>query len=63
MCSSDLYIEKTVHKIGRDNNVTVATSDGLEQIIIFGQGAIRMSAMNLLEDVEVVNRQIREHIE
>ena len=61
--TADQYIEKTVHKIGRDNNVTVATSDGLEQIIIFGQGAIRMSAMNLLEDVEVVNRQIREHIE
>ena len=61
--TADQYIEKTVHKIGRDNNVTVATSDGLEQIIIFGQGAIRMSAMNLLEDVEAVNRQIREHIE
>lgn len=61
--TADQYIEKTVHKIGKNHNVTVATSDALEQIIIFGQGAIRMSAMNLFEDVEAVNRQIRECIE
>ncbi|MBE5936930.1 MAG: GTP-binding protein [Lachnospiraceae bacterium] len=60
--TADQYIEKTVHKIGKEHNVTVATSDALEQIIIFGQGAIRMSAMNLLEDVKMVEKQIREHI-
>ena len=37
--TADQYIERTVHKIGRKHNVTVATSDGLEQIIIMGQGA------------------------
>lgn len=36
--TADQYIEKTVHKIGRQHQVTVATSDGLEQIIIMGQG-------------------------
>ncbi len=60
--TADQYIEKTVHKIGRKHNVTVATSDALEQVIIFGQGAVRMSANGLKDDVELVNREIREHI-
>ena len=42
--TADQYIEKTVHKIGRQYQVTVATSDGLEQVIIMGQGAHRISA-------------------
>lgn len=37
--TADQYIEKTVHRIGRQYQVTVATSDGLEQVIIMGQGA------------------------
>lgn len=36
--TADQYIEKTVHKLGREHSVTVATSDGLEQMIILGQG-------------------------
>ena len=36
--TADQYIEKTVHKIGRQYQVTVATSDRLEQVIILGQG-------------------------
>ena len=35
--TADQYIEKTVHRIGRQYQVTVATSDGLEQVIIMGQ--------------------------
>lgn len=58
--TADQYIEKTVHKLGRQNQVTVATSDGLEQIIIMGQGAQRLSAKGLKEEVEEVNRQIRQ---
>lgn len=57
--TADQYIEKTVHEIGRKYNVTVATSDGLEQVIILGQGAQRMSAQGLLEDVEMMNQEIR----
>ena len=61
--TADQYIEKTVHEIGRKYNVTVATSDGLEQVIILGQGAQRMSAQGLQEDVEMMNQEIRrEHL-
>jgi predicted RNA-binding protein with PIN domain len=57
--TADQFIEKTVHRIGRSSQVTVATSDGLEQVIIMGQGAVRMSAADLKEEIEQVNQQIR----
>lgn len=60
--TADQYIEKAVHKLGGNNNVTVATSDALEQIIIFGQGAVRMSAAGLLAEVRAVEEEIRENI-
>lgn len=50
--TADQYIEKTVHRIGRQYQVTVATSDGLEQVIIMGQGAHRISAMGLKKEIE-----------
>ena len=55
--TADQYIEKTVHKIGRKYQVTVATSDALEQVIIWGQGAVRMSAQELRREVENHTRQ------
>lgn len=58
--TADQYIEKTVHRIGRQHQVTVATSDGLEQIIIMGQGANRISARGLQEEIEGAKRQIRQ---
>lgn len=51
--TADQYIEKTVHKLGREHQVTVATSDHLEQVIILGQGASRISAKGLKEEIEV----------
>ena len=60
--TADQYIEKTVHKIGRESAVTVATSDSLEQIIIMGQGAVRMSADGLLHEIKTTEKQIREDI-
>ena len=54
--TADQYIEKTVHKIGRENQVTVATSDGLEQIIIMGQGAHRMSARGLCDEIKATRK-------
>ena len=57
--TADQYIEKTVHKIGRQHQVTVATSDGLEQIIIMGQGANRISARGLKEEIEETRKQLR----
>lgn len=58
--TADQYIEKTVHEIGRKYKVTVATSDALEQIIIMGQGAGRMSAQGLKDEIEAANIEIRE---
>ena len=59
--TADQYIEKTVHKIGHNGNVTVASSDGLEQIIIMGAGARRLSARDLRVEIEHTNGQIREN--
>lgn len=56
--TADQYIEKLAHKIGPRYRVTVATSDGLEQLIIRGQGCLLMSASDLLEEVERVNKEI-----
>ena len=58
--TADQYIEKTVHDIGRKYQVTVATSDALEQMIIWGQGAARLSALGLREEVEKASGEIRE---
>ena len=58
--TADQYIEKTVHEIGRKHHVTVATSDGTEQVIILGQGARRLSAAGLLEEINQARRQMRE---
>ena len=59
--TADQYIEKTVHRIGHNGNVTVASSDGLEQIIIMGAGAHRLSARDLRTEIEHTNGQIREN--
>ena len=58
--TADQYIERTVHKLGRQNQVTVATSDGLEQIIIMGQGAQRMSAAGLKEEIDRTRGELME---
>lgn len=61
--TADQYIEKTVHEIGRKYQVTVATSDALEQVIILGQGGNRLSAANLLEEVEEVEAEISKKVQ
>lgn len=47
--TADVYIQKTTHELAKDNIVTVATSDYLEQMIIWGDGALRMSAREFEE--------------
>ena len=57
--TADMYIEKTVHKIAKKADVTVATSDALEQMIIWGDGAKRVSArgfMSLIAENEKMMR-------
>ncbi len=62
--TADQYIEKTAHAIGRKYKVTVATSDGLEQVIIRSQGCLLMSARELREEIERIKVEIRrEHLE
>lgn len=61
--TADMFIEKTVHAIGRKYQVTVATSDGLEQVIIMGQGGKRLSAAGLKEEVDMAAAQMKEHLE
>ena len=56
--TADQYIEKLAHKIGPRYRVTVATSDGLEQLIIRGQGCLLLSARDLKEEVDYVESLI-----
>lgn len=58
--TADQYIEKTVHDISKKYHVRVATSDALEQMIIMGQGAHRISAKELREEIIIVNREMQE---
>lgn len=55
-----MYIEKTTYELGRNNRVRVATSDGLEQLIILGRGAERMPASELEHEVLRAEEDIRE---
>lgn len=57
--TADQYIEKTTHELRRKYKVTVATSDNLEQVIVMGQGARRLSAADFLEEVEHAEKEIR----
>lgn len=59
--TADQYIEKTVHEMNRKYRVTVATSDATEQMIVLSQGALRMSARELYEEVCRVQKDIREN--
>lgn len=61
--TADQYIEKVVHEIGRKYHVTVATSDGVEQVVTLGQGGKLISAREFREEVELTRRQIREEYE
>jgi predicted RNA-binding protein with PIN domain len=61
--TADMYIEKTTHKLEGKHRVRVATSDGLEQMIILGHGALRVPARAFHEEVKLVEKAIREVIE
>ncbi len=56
--TADAYIERATYEIGKKHRVKVATSDGPEQLIILGHGALRMSASNFHEEMERVQGQI-----
>lgn len=58
--TADMYIEKATYQLAGRHRVRVATSDGAEQLIILGHGALRMSARALKEEIELADRQIAE---
>ncbi len=58
--TADQFIEKFAHENGKKYQVTVATSDGLEQIIIRGQGCLLLSAREFLAEVERAKQALRE---
>lgn len=57
--TADMYIERVTHEIGKQRRVRVVTSDGAEQIIILGHGALRVSSRLFQQEVEEVDREIR----
>ena len=60
--TADTYIERVTHELSKNNNVRVATSDGLEQLIILGNGAYRISASEFLKEIEAVETAIKEFL-
>ena len=56
--TADAYIERATYEIGKHHRVRVATSDGAEQLIILGHGALRLSASTFKAEVEQVTGQI-----
>ena len=54
--TADAYIERTVHDLVSKHKITVATNDNLEQLTILSQGALRMSASMLVQDMERVKK-------
>lgn len=61
--TADMYIERVTHEIGKERRVRVATSDGMEQLIILGHGALRVSARAFREEVDEVERAIRQLVQ
>ncbi len=61
--TADMYIEKVTYEIGKRHRVRVVTSDGAEQLIILGHGALRISARAFRAELDEVNRQIAEYLD
>ena len=61
--TADMFIERVTHEIGKNRRVRVATSDGMEQVIILGHGALRVSARMFHEEVQDVEKEIKRCIQ
>ena len=61
--TADMYIEKVTYQLARHRRVRVVTSDGAEQLIILGHGALRVSASMFHEEINLTNTEIRQIIE
>ena len=58
--TADRYIERFAHENAQKYDVTVATSDGMEQIIIVGEGCHLISSRELQEEILQASREILE---
>lgn len=61
--TADMYIERATHELAREHRTRVVSSDGAEQIIVMGHGALRVSARAFEEEVNTVEKEIREFLE
>jgi predicted RNA-binding protein with PIN domain len=61
--TADSYIEQASYKLSKRNRVRVATSDGMEQVIVMGHGCLRVSAKAFEQEMELVKAEIRRLIE
>lgn len=61
--TADTYIEKATHDLSKEHRVRVATSDNLEQTIILGNGAYRISAAEFYDEIKRTEKAIKEFIE
>ncbi|MFI3230546.1 MAG: NYN domain-containing protein [bacterium] len=61
--TADTYIELISHNLAKEYIVKVATSDRLEQLIILGNGAYRLTAMELKADVKDTNKKVKRRIQ
>jgi len=60
--TADTYIEKTSKELSKNYRVRVATSDSQEQMIVFGNGAVRVSAEDFRAEVEAAEAEIRRFV-
>ena len=61
--TADTYIERATYELRRERRVRVATSDSMEQVIILGHGAMRVSARTFHAEIEQVEGQISALVE
>ena len=61
--TADTYIERATYDLAKEHRVRVATSDNLEQLIILGHGAVRVSAKDFKAEIEEAEGRISELIE
>lgn len=60
--TADMYIERSSHRLASEFQVRVATSDRLEQMIILGQGAYRVSARGFWEEIEQMEKAMQAYL-
>ena len=57
--TADMYIERASYQLAKNNRVRVVTSDGMEQLIILGNGAIRVTAREFADEIKAAEEEIR----